>query len=201
MFLGLTALALLATVPLARGRLELLADVRLAWLPLLLAALLGQILITVTFTSAPKTLLAGTHIATYVAAGWVLWVNRRIAGMALIALGAFLNALPIVVNGGTLPASRAAERAAGLHVTHQFTNSGVLAHPHLAFLGDTMASPAFLPLRNVMSPGDLVILGGLAVLAHVTCDSAIGRILVRAGRRLQALPTLRRRPQRAAPVS
>ena len=194
MFLGLMALLILATVPLARGRLEALADVRLAWLPLLLAALLAQILITVTLPSLPDAVLATTHIATYVAAGWVLWVNRRIAGMGLIGLGAALNALPIIVNRGTLPASPTAESTAGVHVTHHFTNSGVLAHPHLAFLGDTMTSPAFLPLRNVVSPGDLVILAGLAVLAHVTCGSLIGRCLVRLWRRrLQALPTLRRR--------
>jgi hypothetical protein len=145
MFLGLMALFVMATVPLARGRLEALADIRLAWLPLLLAALLAQILITVTLPSLPDAVLAVTHIATYVAAGWVLWVNRKIAGIGLIGLGATLNALPIIVNRGTLPASSGAEQTAGVHVTHHFTNSGVLAHPHLGFLGDTMTSPAFLP--------------------------------------------------------
>jgi hypothetical protein len=193
MFLGLMALFVMATVPLARGRLEALADIRLAWLPLLLAALLAQILITVTLPSLPDAVLAVTHIATYVAAGWVLWVNRKIAGIGLIGLGATLNALPIIVNRGTLPASSGAEQTAGVHVTHHFTNSGVLAHPHLGFLGDTMTSPAFLPLRNVVSPGDLVILAGLAVLAHVTCGSVIGRALVRAWHRVPGLPTLRRR--------
>jgi hypothetical protein len=194
MFLGLMTLLILATVPLARGRLEALADVRLAWLPLLLAALLAQILITVTLPSLPDAVLATTHIATYVAAGWVLWVNRHIAGMALIALGAALNALPIIVNRGTLPASPTAESSAGVHVTHHFTNSGVLAHPHLGFLGDTMTSPSWLPLRNVVSPGDLVILTGLAVLAHVTCDSLVGRRLVGLWRRgTQALPSVGRR--------
>ena len=103
------------------------------------------------------------------------------------------------MNGGTLPASSTAERSAGVHVTHHFTNSGVLAHPHLAFLGDTMTSPAFLPLRNVVSPGDLVILAGLAVLAHVTCDSLIGRALARTWRRSR-VPTLRRRLQPTPPT-
>jgi hypothetical protein len=192
MFLGLMAVFVMATVPLARGTLEPLAEVRLSWLPLLLAALLGQILMTITFPTAPSAVLAGTHVATYIAAGWVLWVNRRIPGMALIALGAALNAVPIVVNRGTLPATATAERSAGVHASAHFANSGVLAHPHLAFLGDTMTSPAFLPFRNVVSPGDLVILAGLAVLAHVTCGSLIGRTLVRARRWLQ-VPTLRRR--------
>jgi hypothetical protein len=158
--------------------LQALADVRLAWLPLLLAALLVQILITTTLTAAPDAVLAVAHVGTYVAAAWVLWVNRRIAGIPLIALGTALNVLPIVVNRGTLPAAASAEKAAGIHPTSAFVNSGVLAHPHLAFLGDTMSSPSFLPMRNVVSPGDLVILVGLAVLAHVTCGSLAGKLMV-----------------------
>jgi hypothetical protein len=189
MFLGLMALFVIATVPLARGRFEPLAEMHFRWLPMLFAALLGQILITVTFPNAPSALLAGT----YVAAGWVLWVNRRIPGIVLIATGAALNAIPIIVNGGTLPANSTAEQTAGVHASAHFANSGVLAHPHLAFLGDTMTSPAFLPFRNVVSPGDLVILAGLAVLAHVTCGSLVGRTLVRARLRLQALLPPRRR--------
>jgi hypothetical protein len=152
MFLGLMALVVMATVPLARGRFAPLADIHFAWLPLLFAALLGQILITVTFPSAPSALLATTHVATYVAAGWVLWVNRKIPGIVLIALGATLNAIPIIVNRGTLPANSTAEQTAGVHARAHFANSGVLAHPHLGFLGDTMTSPSFLPFRNVMSP-------------------------------------------------
>jgi Family of unknown function (DUF5317) len=192
MFLGLMALFVIATVPLARGRFEPLAEMRFGWLPLLFAALLGQILITVTFPTAPSAVLASTHVATYVAAGWVLWVNRRIPGIVLIAVGAALNAIPIIVNRGTLPANSTAEQTAGVHASAHFANSGVLAHPHLGFLGDTMTSPAFLPFRNVVSPGDLVILAGLTVLAHVTCGSLIGRTLVRAGHRLQGLLSVRR---------
>jgi hypothetical protein len=194
MFLGLMALVVMATVPLARGRFAPLADIHFAWLPLLFAALLAQILITVTFPSAPSVLLASTHVATYVAAGWVLWMNRTIPGIVLIALGATLNAVPIIVNRGTLPANSTAERSAGVHASAHFANSGVLAHPHLAFLGDTMTSPAFLPFRNVVSPGDLVILTGLVVLAHVTCGSLIGRTLVRGWLRVQAALPLRRLP-------
>jgi hypothetical protein len=46
----------------------------------------------------------------------------------------------------------------------------------------------------VVSPGDLVILAGLVVLAHVSCDSLIGRTLVRAWLRVQAALPLRRLP-------
>ena len=50
---------------------------------------------------------------------------------------------------------------AGLPVeVDHFVNSGVLDDPRLAFLGDVFASPAWLPLRNVYSPGDLLLLAG-----------------------------------------
>lgn len=179
MFLGLMALFIVATVPPARGRLTALGEVRVRWLPLLLAALLMQVLITVTFTSAPPTLLATAHVASYAAAGWVLWVNRRIPGLWLISLGTAANLLPIVLNGGTLPASPVAERAAGIDVTTSFANSGVLHHARLGFLGDTMSSPSYLPFRNVVSIGDLVILVGFALLVHRVCGSVLGRALDR----------------------
>jgi hypothetical protein len=174
MFLGLAAILLILTVPLLGGRLGRLADVQVKAIPLLLAALLVQILVTVTFTDAPVGLLAGLHIGSYAAAAWVLFVNRRMAGMGLIAAGAALNTVAIVANRGTLPASESAERAAGVDVTTRFANSGVLHHPHLAFLGDTMHSPSWLPFQNVVSIGDLVILGGFALLVHAVCESWVG---------------------------
>jgi hypothetical protein len=173
MFLGLAAILLILTVPLLGGRLSRLADIKIRALPLLLLALLVQILVTVTFTSAPTELLAGLHVASYAAAGWVLWANRRVPGLWLIGLGAGLNIVTIVANGGTLPANAGAERAAGIDVTTNFANSGVVPHPHLAFLGDTMSSPSFLPFRNVLSIGDLVVLAGLLVLVHVSCGSRL----------------------------
>jgi hypothetical protein len=173
MFLGLAALLLMLTVPILGGSLSRLGDLHIRALPVLLSALLVQVLVTVTFTAAPAVLLAALHVVSYVAAGYVLWANRRVPGLWLISLGTGLNVVTILANGGTLPASAGAERAAGVAVTTDFANSGVLVHPHLAFLGDTMSSPAFLPFRNVVSIGDLVILAGLVVLVHVSCASRL----------------------------
>src|SRR6185437_13034710 len=92
------------------------------------------------------------------------------------------NAVTIAVNGGTLPASRSALATAGIRpVAGDFNNSGVLAHPHLAWLGDVIPVPASVPMANVFSIGDLLILLGLAYGLHHLCGSR----LVRSSRRAE----------------
>jgi Family of unknown function (DUF5317) len=176
MFLGMISLVAILTVPLAGGRLLKLAHFRFRALPLLLLALLVQVLMT-DLVSAPPRLLAAAHVASYVAAAVVIWLNREIGGLVVLGAGAGLNALAIAVNGGTLPAAAGALRAAGIVEDRSFENSAVLAHPTLAFLGDTMSTPSWLPFRNVLSVGDLVILAGLFAMLHVVCESRLGALL------------------------
>jgi hypothetical protein len=175
MFLGLIALLSVASVPLLGGRLALLAGLEIRGIRVLLPTLLAQVLITDVVTSAPRVLLAAIHLATYAAAAYVIWLNRKLPGIIILGAGATMNALAITVNGGTLPASASALRAAGIHEGTGFANSGVLAHPKLGFLGDTMSTPSWLPFRNVISVGDMVILIGVLVLLHVVCASRLGR--------------------------
>ena len=68
-----------------------------------------------------------------------------------------MNAVTIALNDGTLPASphALADGRAGRPKPSAFENSGVLAHPVLPWLGDIMATPSWLPFRNVISIGDL----------------------------------------------
>jgi hypothetical protein len=63
----------------------------------------------------------------------------------------------------------------------EFKNSGVVADPVLAWLGDIAATPAWLPFRNVISIGDVVVLIGAAVLLHVTCRSRVHAALMPRG--------------------
>jgi hypothetical protein len=106
--------------------------------------------------------------------GVCVWWNRGLPGMLVMALGAGLNALAITINGGTLPASAAALRAAGIHDRPGFDNSDVLSHPHLGWLGDVMATPSWLPMRNMLSVGDLVLFAG-AVILVITVTRMPGR--------------------------
>jgi hypothetical protein len=170
MFMAFASLAIMASVPLVGGSLTRLARVRLrhAWLVVLALAL--QVFITEVITGAPRAILVSLHLISYVLAAIALWVNRKLPGLVLIGGGAMVNAAVISLNGGTLPASAHALRAAGFSTdTASFANSGVLAHPVLPWLGDIMATPAWLPFRNVLSVGDITILLGTLVLAHSVC--------------------------------
>jgi hypothetical protein len=169
----LGVLAVLSPV-LAGGDLRRLGDLRFRGSWVVLVALVAQVVVLSLIPGENRTMLASVHLATYAAAGWFVAMNRRIPGILVIAVGAASNALTIAVNGGQLPASRGAVQRAGLHLDPQeFVNSGVLAHPHLAFLGDVLATPSWVPLANVFSIGDLLILCGVAWGAHRACGSRL----------------------------
>jgi hypothetical protein len=157
------------------GHLRRLAEIRFRWVPVAIAALAIQVLVITVWPRMPHGLAVGAHLLTYAMLGAVVWVNRSVPGMVVIALGAGLNALAIAVNDGTLPASAHALATAGIKPRVGFQNSGVLAHPHLAWLGDIMVTPSWLPLRNMMSIGDVVLLAGAVILvmrvSHTAPDS------------------------------
>jgi F0F1-type ATP synthase membrane subunit b/b' len=142
------------------GRLSRLSAVTFRHVTWIVAALLVQIVI-IEILPGPRVLLQIAHVATYVIAAWFVIANRRVPGLWLIGSGAGLNGLAITLNGGTLPARPEALRAAGIRFANdQFVNSGVLTHPRLAFLGDVFAIPEGLPLANVFSIGDVLIVLG-----------------------------------------
>lgn len=182
MFMPFAFLLLLITVPLAGGRLSRLSDLRLQGVRLIVLALGLQVLMAsvlpVVLPDAPHALLIGLHAASYAVIAWTLWLNRAVPGLLLIALGGGTNAAVIALNGGTLPARPEALAAAGFTVVPgEFENSGVVQDAVLPWLGDVMATPSFLPFRNVISLGDVVVLVGGAVLLHVVCASRLGRPL------------------------
>ena len=170
-----TLLAVLLVAPLG-GRLRALTALRLHGGGLVVAALALQVLVFVVLTGAPRPLLMALHAASYLLAGAFVWRNRALPGLWLIASGALLNTVVLAVNDGTMPASAAAVRRAGLPLTEEtYSNSGVLPHPHLAPLGDVLASPSWLPLHNVYSAGDVLVLLGALWLVHRTCRTVLAR--------------------------
>ncbi len=170
-----TVLALLL-VPVLGGRLSGLADVDLRGGRLLAVALASQVLAITVLPGAPHALLVGLHGGSYVLAAAFLWRNRRLRGLPLLAAGGALNALVIAVNGGQMPASAEAVRRAGLPLHEEgFVNSGVLDAPRLVALGDVFASPGWLPLSNVYSPGDLLLLAGAVWVVHAACGTVLAR--------------------------
>lgn len=145
------------------GHLDNLASVRFRLAPLAVVALAIQIAL---FSSLADGLAPDLGRAIYVASTALVLIvvvaNLRIAGVPLIVLGAASNLAAIVANGGAMPASPDALAALGFGVDGH-TNSIVVGHPVLAPLTDVFAMPAWLPMANVFSVGDLAIGLGVAV--------------------------------------
>jgi hypothetical protein len=177
MLIGVLLVLCLASVPLARGRLGALADVRFRAVWLALVAIAGQILIISLLPQGDAWLHHAVHLATYGLIAAFLWANRHIAYLWLAALGGALNLAAITVNGGVMPADPDALAAAGVHQeAGDFANSTVVAHPHLSFLGDVFAVPASWPVSNVFSVGDVILVVAALLALHCLCGSRLALV-------------------------
>ncbi len=114
MLLVITAFALVASVPLAGGRLSRLADIRLRAVWTVFVSVVIQVGITTVAPGGSHALHVALHLISYVLAAWFLVANRHVTGILVVALGAGLNVLAISANGGVMPASANAMRIAGL---------------------------------------------------------------------------------------
>lgn len=146
----------------AGGRVGALAAVRIRLWPVALGGLLFQLLLfgppLVDIVGDAGPLLYVVSSAAVLAA---LVVNLRQPGFTLIGLGAALNLVAIVANGGQMPAAPeawASLAGAGQVPVEQFSNSTVAAmHTQFPYLGDNFVLPRPLPLANVFSIGDVAI--------------------------------------------
>lgn len=149
------------------GRLENLAGLSFRWVGVAIAGLVAQVVLFSPPASAGLDVIGPVlYVASTAAVLAFVLANLQVRGMPVVALGAALNLVAILANGGTMPASRAALETAGLVTSGGYTNSQALASPVLAPLGDVLALPAGVPLANVFSIGDVVI--ALGVLVVVT---------------------------------
>ena len=145
------------------GRIEGLAEVRFRLGPLALVALAVQLALFSPLADGLSDEVArAIYVLSTALVGVVVLANLRLTGVPLIAIGAALNLVAIVANGGVMPASAEALAAVGLGVGGN-TNSAIVANPALAPLTDVFAMPAGLPLANVFSIGDVLIGVGLAI--------------------------------------
>lgn len=152
------------------GRLANLGAVELRGKAAILASLGLQLLVvTIVPNAFSHTVDTTIHLASYGLAIVFVYSNRHLPNLWVAALGGALNLAAIAANGGEMPASRTALLAAGKPVVHKgFVNSAPVAHARLAFLGDIFSIPKALPLANVFSIGDVVLLiGATAMLAGI----------------------------------
>jgi hypothetical protein len=155
------------------GRIERLSDLHLRYWALLLCALFVQVLLFSTaLASAPFVIQYGgiLYTLTLLAALAVILLNSNIRGAKLLALGTALNTLVIVANGGQMPVDISQLRQAvgvqpAVEYRESFINTAPMtAETRLPFLGDILLTPDWLPIRNVLSVGDMAIAGGVIVL-------------------------------------
>lgn len=180
MLIGAALLLCILSVPLLGGRLQALAELEFRRGGFAVAALLIQIVIISILPGNAWGLSKEIHLATYLLLGLFLVANRHIPGLLVIALGGALNFAAIATNGGVMPADPEAIEAAGIaHKAGDFTNSAATSDAPLGFLGDVFHTPAWLPIHNVYSVGDVTIVIGAFLLLHFVCRSRLARVRFR----------------------
>jgi hypothetical protein len=149
------------------GEFARLAHARLRWSLAVVGAMLVQLAILGPLApmiepGAPVAVLAFVASGALGLAAAV--ANIRQPGVAVLSVGAGLNLLAIVANGGVMPASRQALEVFGWSGRHDgFSNSAERLAPAFTWLTDIFALPRWLPFANVFSVGDILIAIGCGV--------------------------------------
>ena len=141
-----------------------LGDLRFRWGPLIAAGLAVQLLL---FSSALGNALGPAAPVVYVASNALVLVavgrNLAIPGMVLVLLGGLSNLLAIVANGGYMPVSHDALVAIGRGAREGYSNNVQSDQVLLWPLTDLFAMPAWVPMANIFSVGDVLIGIGAAI--------------------------------------
>jgi len=157
------------------GRLESIAETRFRWGWLALVALAIQLVLFSPLAAGLGEASRWIYVGSTVLVVVVVLANIRIPGLPIVLLGALSNLAAIVANGGSMPASPAALAAVGATIHTGPTNSVVVVQPALEPLTDIFAMPAWLPLANVFSIGDVLIGVGVAVAIAAAMRPKVGR--------------------------
>lgn len=154
---------------LAGGRVRNLEHLVFRWWQLALAGLAVQLLL---FADPIQSRVGAEGPAVYVLSTLAVLVallrNLRLPGLPIIAVGAGLNLVVVVANGGYMPSSPDAwlelTGVAAIPVAHYSNVVLIGADTLLPFLGDVFVFPRPLPLATAFSVGDALIALGAIVL-------------------------------------
>jgi len=157
-------------VALARGgRPSQLAELplRLGWLAM--TAVLAQLYVIYSpadRVEADRSLHSALLVASYTALLAMVWANRRVAGMAVLALGLWMNMAVILANGGFMPVSPEAVLVAGTRAADSLPDEGASW-----YLSDAIADGR-LPYSKVYSLGDLFLGAGVFLVIQLSMSGS-----------------------------
>jgi Family of unknown function (DUF5317) len=156
------SLAGLARLPLRRNRL-LLTALSLS----VLGVLCGWLW---------EPLLGVLSALSWLTVAFYAWVNRAVPGAALVAIGLAANGLVLLLNGAVPVSADAATRAGAdpIAVVGPAGREPMGPDTLLPWLGKTVPV-AFPPRPEVVSPGDVAVAAGLAVIAGLGMARTTGR--------------------------
>jgi len=187
----LLVLAISIVIAIVRGgKLSRLASLPLRWPALPLLAFALQIVV-IYFPSSGGQGLSSLHTAMLVGSYLILllaiWMNRRLPGMAFIALGLLLNLAVMLANGGYMPITPDTVQRIGHgdHVVVTGTTARVghskdvvlpKEQTHLWFLSDVFPLPPPFPLPSAFSLGDVfTAVGGFLIVQRALLGPASPR--------------------------
>jgi hypothetical protein len=105
--------------------------------------------------------------------------NLRVRGFGIAVAGMVSNLVAVLANGGHMPATRAAMRAAGVRFHGVHANSIAARSPHLPWLVDRFGAPGWVPLAGVYSVGDVLLAVGVVVIVAAAMGPRLPRALLR----------------------
>jgi Family of unknown function (DUF5317) len=150
------------------GRIRNIERIHFAWWQLALAGLAVQLLL---FADPIQERVGAEGPLVYVVSTMAVLVallrNLRLPGLPIVAIGALLNLVPILFNGGYMPSSpdvwRELTGAAAVPVAY-YTNVTLIGpDTWFAFLGDIFMFPRPLPMATAFSLGDAIIAVGAVI--------------------------------------
>jgi hypothetical protein len=122
---------------------------------------------------SPDYIIAALHLISYTLIIVFILYNIKIPGIAVVGFGSFLNFLVIFLNGGFMPSvSLGLIRNIGKNtIDNNITTMS--KHTYLPWLGDIFHLPAWLPLTNNFSIGDIIIALGVCIYFSLNMTSAL----------------------------
>jgi hypothetical protein len=141
-----------------------LGDLRFSWAPLIAIGMGAQLLLFSTpIGDALGPLAPIAYVASSLAVLAAVWRNVAIPGLPLVLVGGVANLVAICANGGYMPVSPDALAALGREARDGYSNSRQLDGVVLGPLTDLFAMPAWIPMANIFSIGDVLIGVGAAM--------------------------------------